>query len=48
MTKPDNVHIKAISIRDIAILGLGDDDMIYRWMAESQAWELDGTDEEAG
>jgi hypothetical protein len=46
MLKPDNVKIVSISIRDIAIMGLGDDNMVYRWMAESHVWHLDGTEEE--
>ena len=39
--KPQNVKIKTITVNSTGhILGLGDDDVIYYWVASQQSWFL--------
>ena len=38
--KPENIKIINIVVKENWIYGLGDDNMIYIWLAEKHMWQL--------
>jgi len=40
--KPDSVRIIQIVTMDNHVLGLGDNSVVYEWLADSQNWKVWG------